>query len=177
MFLFPQCHSHNPSPGAEPQARRYNISCVCGCGDECVFMWLHCNIKMKSISENLHACTYNMGVFVFMSVFLFCQCVGTSVCALIMLQIVSSWLVRVSCDWRSIQDPLIPHSVFYQQRSELGAELSKQPAHLGVCYKLLGFVFLGLYIIFHCTSFRSVSCSLGQYLSYNSSDLLSLSLI
>lgn len=29
------------------------------------------------------------------------------------------------------QDPLISHGVFYRQWSELGAELSKQPAHLG----------------------------------------------
>lgn len=43
------------------------------------------------------------------------------------------------------QRPLISfHSVFYQLWSELGAKLSKQPAHLGVCYKLLSFVFLSL---------------------------------
>ncbi len=93
MFLFPQCHSHNPSPRAEPRACSYNILClrVCGCANGSVFMWLHSNIKMKSNSPTLHACTYNTCVFIFVSI-CSCQCLGTSVCALIMLQeIVSGW--------------------------------------------------------------------------------------
>lgn len=109
MFLFPQCHSHNPSPTAEPQACTYNMLCVCksadarmgvcSCGYTVMWRWrafvqlcMHAHVICNFLSLWVSICSW--------------WCVGTFACALslIMLQeIVSSRLVRVSCDWRSIQ--------------------------------------------------------------------------
>ena len=100
MFLFPQCHSHNPSPRAEPQVCSYNMLCVC---DWVVFMWSHRNM-IKSFCASLHASTFNIWGF--------CSCYeGTVVCAVcltVLQDIVSSRQVRVSLrlEINTDQEPL-----------------------------------------------------------------------
>lgn len=188
MFLFPQCHSHNPSPRAEPKAclaviicrvfaslRMCEWVCVCSCGYTVIWRW------RAPVQLCMHVTCNAFVFFLVTRAYLFLREVWED---LFVLFVVSRSKRQCQADWAAIGDqygpgssPLISHGVFYQQWSELGAELSKQPAHLGVCFKLLGFVFFGLHIIFHCTSFRSMSCFPGQYLCWNSSDLLSLSLI
>lgn len=159
IFLFPQCHSHNPSLRAEPKSCSSNILCLNGFGHSngCVFTWVHRNINLKNVCN--FPCVENMSVHFFICL-----------CSYQAPEIIVKWVRQseLTFDINKGQDPFISHCVFYWHESKLGAELSKLPVHLGVCYKLLGFVFLTLYITFLCTSLWSVLCSLNQYLTYNS---------
>lgn len=142
MLLFPQCRSYNPSLEAEPQACRYIVFIVCVCE------WLYVRVVKK------HFCTFVQNVI---SVFVF-------TCASAQLFVLSSRF-EYFCGagfwgWTAIGDQYRAGSSHFTWcvllAIECKAELSKQPTHLGICHKLMGFVFFNLYITFHCTS--SVIC-------------------
>lgn len=114
MFLFPQCHSHNPSPRAEPKACLAVIICrvfasLRMCGWVCVLMWLHSNMKMKSSCAAVHA-RYMQRVR-FLSrhegVLVPAWSVGRFVCALRRITLQETLSSRLSCDWRSIRTRIL----------------------------------------------------------------------
>lgn len=147
---------------------------VCRCAKGLVFRLLLSNVKIKAVIQKkayknarMIRCIIVFFVCVHLFLHLSTQRVGT-------LMLPHTWarnasemmkLDGVSCDWRSIQAmvlfPFISHGGFLPAVEWIRAELSKQSAHLGFCYKALALsisvrtLYLTAHTLDICLAFRS----------------------